>query len=346
MNGVGVRFASDNVAGVHPAVLAAIHDANSGPAASYGDDPHSAALAELIREHFGAQATVYPTFNGTGANVVALQAMTRRWESVICSDIAHLGSDEGGALERIGGISVWRVPQVDGKIDLEQALALSGSLGDRHRAQPRVLSLTQSTEYGTCYTVDEMAEACDRAHRLGYLVHVDGARLANAAVAQRTTLAGLTTEVGVDVVSFGGTKNGLLFGDCIIVLRPEAASGLEYLRKGSAQLASKMRFIAAQFVALLSDGLWLENATRANTMAAELATRVAAIPGFAVSRPVQTNAVFATVPATAVEGLRAHGLYHCWDRHRREVRWMTSFDTTVDDVEELSDILATLGCSS
>ena len=338
---LGARFASDNTAGIHPVVLAAVGEANGGAPSSYGDDDWTEALAQLIREHFGSQAVGYCTFNGTGANVLAVQAMTRSWQSVVCSDVAHLGSDEGGAIERVAGLAVSRVPQDDGRIDLDRALALTSAMGDRHRAQPRVLSLTQATEYGTCYSRDEMAVACERAHAAGWLVHVDGARLANAAAALGCSLADLTTHVGVDVVSFGGTKNGLLAGECVVVLQPEAAAGVEYLRKGTAQLASKMRFLSAQFVALLRHDLWLHNASHANAMAASLAGRVAAVPGFGISRPVETNAVFATVPADAVDLLRGCGLYHCWDSARREVRWMTSFETSVDELAEFERVLKT-----
>jgi threonine aldolase len=336
---LGPKFVSDNAAGVHPSVLRALEEASSGAETAYGYDRYSDRLQRLFRDHFGAEAEVYGVFNGTGANVVALQGMTQRWDSVVCSDVAHIGCDEGGAAERIGGIALRRLPSVDGKLDVAAALSLRREIGDEHRTQPRVLSLTQATEYGTCYSVEELATICEKAHAAGYTIHLDGARLANAAAALGASLRELTVDVGVDVLSFGGTKNGLMYGDCVVVINPASVAGLKYIRKSTTQLASKMRYIAVQLAALMVDGLWFENADRANRMARRLADRVEQIPGLTISRPVETNAVF-VLPAPAVaEQLTARGLNHTWDGSTGELRWMTSFQTTEADVDQLGTVL-------
>jgi threonine aldolase len=319
--------------------MRALDEANSGAQTSYGYDRYSDRLHDVFREHFGARAQVYAVFNGTGANVVALQGMTQRWEGVVCSDVAHIGCDEGGAPERIGGIALRRLPSVDGKLEAGPAVSLRSEVGDEHRSQPRVLSLTQATEYGTCYSVDELQAICEQAHAAGYSIHLDGARLANAAVALGATLRELTLDAGVDVLSFGGTKNGLMYGDCVVVINPESVMGLQYIRKSTTQLASKMRYIAVQLASLMADDLWFANAERANRTAERLAVRVRQVPGLTVSRPVETNAVFVIPSAAMAEQLSVRGVNHTWDASTGELRWMTSFQTTDADVDRLGAAL-------
>jgi len=333
-------FASDNYASIHPEVLAAIAEANAGHDVSYGDDGVTAALAEAVRETFGAAAQVYPVFNGTGANVVALQAMTRRWEAVVCASTAHVNVDEGGAPEHLGGLKLWTVPTPDGKLTPELIDVQAWGFGDVHRAQPAVVTVTQSTELGTLYSLDELGAVVDHAHSLGMTVHLDGARIANAAAALGVPLRAVTTDLGVDVLSFGGTKNGAMLGEAVVVLNPESAPGVDYLRKTSMQLASKMRFVSAQLLALLTDDLWLRNASHANAMAADLAARVIGLPGLTVTRAVQANAVFATLPADVTQRLQERFRFYTWDQATGEVRWMCSWDTTAADVDAFAAAVA------
>ena len=326
-------FASDNHAGVHPDVLAAIAAANGGHQTSYGGDAYTARLQQAVRRHFGDDATAWPVFNGSGANVVALMAMTERWEAVICSENAHLHHDEGGAPEKVGGLKLLPLPTPDAKLTPELIDREAYGFGFEHRAQPKVVSVTQSTELGTCYTPDELRAVCDRAHEHGLLVHLDGARLANAAAYLDVDFRHITTDVGVDVVSFGGTKNGLLMGEAIVVLNPEAVRGLAYLRKSALQLASKMRFISVQLEALLHEDLWRRNAQHANAMAQRLADGVGALPGVRITQAVESNAVFAILPRDATEVLQKQFAFYVWDESTGEVRWMTAFDTTPEDVD-------------
>ena len=326
-------FASDNYSGVHPQVLEAIAAANGGHQTSYGDDVYTEHLQELFKEHFGPAAAAYPVFNGTGANVVALQAMTSRWASVVCTSTAHIHVDECGAPEKMGGLKLLPVRTPDGKLSTELLDTEARGFLDVHRAQPQVVSITQTTELGTAYSVEEIATLCDHAHRLGMRVHLDGARIANAAASLGVSLRAFTTDVGVDVLSFGGTKNGLLLGEVVVVLDPAAAPGVEYVRKSSMQLASKMRFVSAQFDALLGTDLWLTSATHANAMARRLEAAVRDVPGLMVQRPVQANAVFAVLPKAVTARLQKRFKFYTWDEATGEVRWMTTFDTTEADVD-------------
>jgi threonine aldolase len=328
-------FASDNASGIHPEVLAAIIAANGGHQGSYGSDVYTERLQETFQSHFGPTARAYPVFNGTGANVVALQAMTDRWGAVICTDTAHIHVDECGAPERMGGLKLLPIPTPDGKITPALIDREARGFDDEHRARPQVVSITQTTELGTAYTVEEIIAICTHAHGLGLRVHVDGARLANAAATLGVPLAAFTTDVGVDVVSFGGTKNGLMLGEVVVVLDPEigAGLGLAYVRKMSMQLASKMRFISAQFDALLSDDLWLRNASHANAMARRLAAGVRDLPGLEISRQVEANAVFAVLPSGVTARLQEEFSFLVWNEGTGEVRWMCSFDTTEADVD-------------
>ncbi|GAA0364184.1 low specificity L-threonine aldolase [Streptomyces olivoreticuli] len=326
-------FASDNYAGAHPEILAALALANGGHQVAYGEDDYTAHLQEVMRGHFGPTAEAFPVFNGTGANVVALQAATERWGAVICAATAHIHVDEGGAPERVGGLKLLTVPTEHGKLTPELIDREAWGWDDEHRAQPQIVSIAQTTELGTCYTPEEIREICDHAHERGMKVHLDGARIANAAATLGVPLRAFTTDAGVDLLSFGGTKNGMLFGECVVVLNPDAVRAMKHLRKLSMQLASKMRFVSAQFEALLAGDLWLRSASHANAMAARLAEGVRRVDGVEVLHPVQSNAVFARLPHDVSERLQKSYRFYFWDEAAGDVRWMCSFDTTEADVD-------------
>ena len=334
-------FASDNYAGIHPEVLAAIAEANGGHQVAYGEDAWTARLQEVVAHHFGEGAEAWPVFNGTGANVVGLQSMLPRWGAVVCAATAHINTDEAGAPERVAGLKLLPVPTPDGKLTPELIDREAWGWGDEHRAQPLVVSITQSTELGTVYTPAEVRAIADHAHGLGMRLHMDGARLANAAAALGVPLRAVTRDAGVDVLSFGGTKNGAMLGEAVVVLEPSASEGLRYLRKLDMQLASKMRFVSAQLVALLEGDLWLRNASHSNAMARRLRAGIEAgladgsIRGVGLVRPTESNGVFATLPEGVAEALRKSFRFYDWDVATREVRWMCSFDTTEEDVDAL-----------
>lgn len=326
-------FGSDNYAGVHPEVLAALAAANEGHVAAYGGDPYTAALEDLAREQFGDQATVLPVFNGTGANVVALAAMTDRWDAVVCSSWAHVHVDEGGAPEKVAGIKMLAVPAPEARLTPELVDREAWGFGNEHRAQPSVLTVTQSTELGTLYSPDQLRALCAHAHGLGMTVHLDGARLSNAAAALGVPLRAITTDVGVDVVSWGGTKNGLLGAEAIVVLNPDAVRRPALVRKHSTQLASKMRFVSAQLLALYGTDLWQRSASHANAMAARLGAGLAEVPGVQVTHEVQANGVFAILPPDVTARLQERVPFYVWAPATGEVRLMCSWDTTTDDVD-------------
>ena len=328
-------FASDNYAGAHPEVLAAIADANGGHQISYGEDVYTARLQEVMKEHFGDTAETFPVFNGTGANVTGLTSMLPRWGAVIAASTAHINTDEGGAPERMTGLKLLTVDTPDGKLTPELIDQQAWGWGDEHRAQPLAVSITQTTELGTLYTVEEIRAIADHAHSHGMKVHLDGARIANAAAALGVPLRDFTTDAGVDILSFGGTKNGLLYGEAVVVLNPEASDGLIYLRKLTMQLSSKMRFVSAQLIALLTDDLWLRSAGHANAMATRLRSSLEAanLPALSFARDTQANAVFAVLPNDAADRIREKFRFYDWDRAAGEVRWMTAFDTTEADID-------------
>lgn len=328
-----ISFASDNYSGVHPEVLAALTAANGGHQVAYGEDVYTARLREEMSALFGKDVDVFPVFNGTGANVVALQSLLPRWGAVVCAATAHINMDENGAPERVGGMKLLSVPTVNGKLTPELIDKEAWGFGDEHRAQPLAVSITQTTELGTCYTPEEVRAICDHAHSLGMKVHMDGARLANAAAHLGVPVREFTSDAGVDVLSFGGTKNGIIFGEAIVALNPEAADGLIYLRKLNMQLSSKMRFISAQLLALLSDDLWLKSAGHANAMAAKLRAAVELLPQVQCTQATESNGVFAILPEGVAERLREKFRFYDWDEAAREVRWMCSFDTSEADVE-------------
>jgi threonine aldolase len=332
-------FASDNYSGVHPDVLSAIADANDGHQVSYGEDVYTAHLREVCARHFGEGVQTFPVFNGTGANVVGLLSMLPRWGAVVCAKTAHIHADEGGAPEKAAGIKLLPIPTTDGKLTPDLIAEEAWGWGDEHRAQPLVVYITQSSELGTVYAPDEIRAISDYAHERGMRVFMDGARLSNAAATLDLPLRAFTTDVGVDVVTFGGTKDGALGAEAILVLDVSASDGLIYLRKHQMQLASKMRFVSAQLLALLDGDLYLRNARHANAMAARLRSRMEAgiadgsIRSVEFTQKTQANAVFARLPAGVADELRESFRFYDWDASTGEVRWVCSFDTQPSDVD-------------
>ena len=333
-------FASDNYAGAHPEILAALAQANGGHQISYGEDVYTERLREVMAGHLGPDVEVFPVFNGTGANVLSLQSMLPRWGAVICTETAHINTDENGAPERVGALKLLTVPTPDGKLTPELIDRQAHGWGDEHRAQPLAVSITQTTELGTAYTPGEIRAIADHIHPLGMHLHLDGARIANAAATLDVPLRAFSTDAGVDVVSFGGTKNGLLFGEAVVVLRAEVSTGLLFLRKMNMQLASKMRFVSAQLIALLEGDLWIRSARHANAMATRLAAAVRDLPGVTITQAVQANAVFAVVDPAVADRLRRRFRFYDWNPATGEVRWMCAFDTTEADIDAFAAALA------
>ncbi len=336
-------FSSDNAAGIHPDVLAAITRANEGRAVGYGDDEHTARALACLRVEFGEQAEALLVWGGTAANVIGLRCVTEPYQAVLCAETAHLAVDECAAPERFLGGKLITLPVTNGKVSVAAVGAAIRGLGVVHAAQPRVLSIAQPTEVGTVYTVAELAALAELCHERGLLLHVDGARLPNAAAHLGLPLRALTTDAGVDLLSFGGTKNGLMGAEAIVLLRPEHARGARFHRKQGMQLASKMRFLAVQLEALLTDELWLRVARHANAAARRLADGVRELGHVELACPVETNAVFARLPAVAVASLHAAGFqFLVWspDPVRPLVRWMTAFDTTDAEVDRFVAAIA------
>lgn len=326
------HFASDNTAGIHPDVLAAIAAANTDHAVAYGSDSWTAAAVDRFREHFGPETEVFLVYGGTGANVLGLQLLARPHEAILCAETAHIYADECGAPERYLGCKLLAVPSLDGKLRPADILGQLKGIGNEHHVQPRVVSVTQATEYGTVYRPEELGALAEVARRHGLRLHMDGARLANAAASLGLPLRAITAEVGVDVLTFGGTKNGLLGAEAVVVFHPALARDFRFQRKQAMQLPSKMRFLGAQFAALLADDLWRRNADRANRMARLLAALASQVPGVTITQPVEANAVFATVPREHLAALQERFFFYVWDEPRTEVRWMAAFDTTEEDV--------------
>jgi threonine aldolase len=335
-------FGSDNHAPVHPDVLAAIVAANAGDAPSYGADPWTQEAKRLFTVHFGPDAQAHLVFNGTGANVLSLGTLIRSYEAVVCADTAHIHTDECGAPERQLGCKLLPATTVDGRISVEAADRMVWGLGDEHHVQPKALSITQSTELGTRYPLAAVRELADWAHGRGLAVHMDGARLANAAAGLGVSLGEASAGCGVDVLSFGATKNGGMGAEAVVVLTPGLGADFLFRRKQGMQLASKMRYAAAQFVALLTDDLWRRAATQANATAARLAQRAADVPRVKITRPVEANAVFAILPPGVVAPLQEAYPFYVWDETTGEVRWMTSFATTEAEVDDFVATLARL----
>jgi threonine aldolase len=325
-------FASDNHAGVHPEVLQAIGDANDGHADAYGGDPWTTRALQRFREHFGPSARAFSVFNGTAANVLSIETLTQPWQAVICARTAHLHVDECGAPERAGR-KLLVVDTPDGKVTPELIEPLLVRIGDEHAVQPRVVSIAQSTELGTVYTPPQIEALSTWAHAHGLLLHMDGSRLANAAAALGLPLRALTTDAGVDALSFGATKNGAMGVEAVVLLRDDIDDGLRFRRKQAMQLGSKMRYMSAQLDALLEGDLWKRNAEHANAMARRLADAVGHLPGVRITQAVEANAVFAIIDPTVTERLRQDWPFYVWDEATGEVRWMCSWDTTEEDVD-------------
>ncbi len=326
------HFASDNNSPAHPEVIQAVLEANQGHALAYGDDYFTERANAKLRQVFGSSCEPFFLYTGTGANVLSMDALTSSHHAVICAETAHLHGAECGATEKFAGVKLLTVPTRTGKIGVEDIEALLGHEGDQHHVQPRVVSLTQATEYGQCYTVEEIGRICAFAHEKGLYVHMDGARLYTACAALGVSPAEMTRDAGLDVLSLGGTKLGLLGAEAVLFFRPELAAEFSFIRKQGMQLASKMRFPAVQMEALFAHDLWLRLAGHANAMARMLADELRKIPGLELTREVQTNMVYATIPPEAVERIRQRYLFYVFDAARWEVRLVTNYDTTEEDV--------------
>ena len=335
-------FGSDNHSGISPEVVKAIADANVEHALAYGDDEYCVRVEKLFKQHFGEQAVVSFVFNGTGANTMAIDAMVRSHEAVICAETAHVNVDEFGAPQRIVGCRLLTVDTPDGKLTPELVMTRMHGFGFEHHSQPKAITITQSTELGTLYTISEIKALAKLAHEHDMYLHMDGARLANAAVALSCTFKEMTTDAGVDVVSFGGTKNGLMIGESVVFLNHELAKDYKYRRKQGLQLCSKMRFLAVQLEAYFKDELWRRNAEHSNKMAQLLYNKVKDIPQVKVVYPVQVNGVFAQLPRTVWTELQKQYFFYDWDLDKDVVRWMCSFDTTEEDINNFVDALKKL----
>ena len=332
-------FGSDNHSGISPEVIEAIAQANSDHALAYGDDEYTQRLETLINETFGPQAKVYLVFNGTGANVLCIDAMCRSHEAVVCAETAHINVDECGAPQRVVGCRLLTVDTPDGKLTPELVKSRLHGFGFEHHSQPKAISISQPTELGTLYSKEEIKALADLAHSYKMYLHVDGARLANAAVALGCTFKEMTTDLGVDALSFGGTKNGLLMGESCVLLNPALDVDMKYRRKQMTQLASKMRFMAAQFICYIESGIWRRNAEHSNRMAQLLRSEVEKVEGVKIMYPVQVNSVFAQLPTDVWHRLQERYFFYDWDEAADVVRWMCSFDTTEEDIHSFVNAL-------
>ena len=335
-------FASDNNSGVHPDILEAIVKANLGQAQAYGDDSYTKKADKKFEEHFGRSINAYFMFNGTAANVLGLKAITNSYNSIICADISHINTSECNAVEIFTGCKLLTIPSNDGKITVEEVKAHLYLLGEQHHAQPKVISITQPTEMGRLYTKSEIRKLADFAHKNKMYLHMDGARLSNAAAALGTSLKEITRNAGVDVLSFGGTKNGSMSGEAIIFFNKNLSRDFKYIRKQGMQLTSKMRYISAQFITLLSNNLWLENAQHANKMAKYLETKLKKIPGVKLTHKTETNGVFVIIPSKYIPIIQKKYFFYVWNEQISEIRLMTSFDTKKEDIDDFVDYLKKL----
>jgi threonine aldolase len=327
-------FASDNYSGVHPEVMAALQRANEGHAGSYGNDPFTASATKKFKEHFGNDAEVFFVYNGTAANVLGLSALTHSFHSVICAEGAHINVDESTAPEKFLGCKLVHVPSPNGKITPEQINQKLSRQGDQHHPQVKVVSISQATEYGTVYDPGEIKMISKAAKDAQLYFHMDGSRLSNAAVTLKKSFRELTRDAGVDILSFGGTKNGMMFGEAIVIFDPALAADFQYRRKQGMQLHSKMRFISVQFEALLTNSLWERNATHTNSLAKKLAAKLRALPGISITQEVNANGVFAIFPRPIIAPLQNDYPFYVWNESIHEVRLMCSWDTTEDEVEQ------------
>jgi len=327
-------FASDNNAGVHPEIVEAIRTVNEGHVVAYGDDEITARAVKLFKKHFGKDIEVFFVFGGTGANVLGLKAITQTFNAVICAETAHVNVDECGAPEKFTGCKLKSLPTPDGKLRLEQLEPLVHVFGNEHHVQPRVVSISQATEMGTVYQKDELKAIAKFAHANNMLLHVDGARLANAAASLNVSLKSITSDAGVDVLSFGGTKNGMIYGEAVVFFDPKLARDFKYIRKQGMHLPSKMRFISAQFETLLSGDLWHRSAAHANRMARLLGSELEKVSPITLTQKVEANGVFAVLPKQFIPLLQKKYFFYVWNEAISEVRLMCSFDTTEEDIHE------------
>ena len=335
-------FASDNNAGIHPAILKSIGDVNTGHEKGYGDDPYTAEAVDLFRKEFGSDTEVFFVFNGTGANVLGLSSLTRSYHSVICAGTAHIHTDECGAPEKFTGCKLLAVETPDGKITPDSVRPHLHGFDFEHHAQPRIISISQVTEMGTVYRPEEIRALADLAHHHNMYLHMDGARISNAAAALGISFREFTRDCGVDVLSFGGTKNGMMSGEAVLFFNPGLCRETKYLRKQSMQLFSKMRFISAQFLAYFRDDLWKNNASHANQMAKILEAEIRRIPQVRITQKVEANGVFAIVPREIIRPLQEEYFFYVWDELTSEVRWMTSFDTTEEEIRDFTRLIKKL----
>jgi len=335
-------FASDNNSGVHPNILQAINSVNQGHTIAYGDDSITQKAIHRFKQIFGSDIEVFFVFIGSAANVLGLKAITQPHNAIICAETAHINVDECGAPERFTGCKLLTVPTVNGKLTIDGIKKHMHGFGFQHHSQPKVISISQVSELGTVYTVDEIQALASFAHSHNMLLHMDGARLANAAVSLGKGFREFTRDAGVDVLSFGGTKNGMMYGEAIVFFSPQLAHDFMYTRKQGLQLASKMRYISAQFLAYLEDGQWNSTARHANAMAQLLAKKVSVIQGVTITQPVEANAVFAIIPKELIQPLQNEYFFYVWDEDRSEVRWMTSWDTTEEDIDRFCELLEEL----
>lgn len=333
-------FASDNNAGVHPDILKAISAANQGHVVGYGDDAYTHSAQALFKKQLGEDIEVFFVFNGTAANCLSLKALTNSYHAVICAEGAHIYVDECGAPEKFTGCKLVPIPAKDGKLTVEVVQSACHGIGDEHHVQPKVVSITQATEVGTVYRPNEVRALADFAHDHGMFLHVDGARIANAVAAQGLNLRQATRDLGIDVLSFGATKNGALGAEAVVFFNPELAANFKFYRKQGMQLASKMRFISAQFEELFTNDLWLQNARHANRMAQLLKREVSKIPQVKIIYNVEANGVFAQIPRKAIAKLQKHYFFYVWNDAQSVVRWMCSWDTTADDVKQFAEFVS------
>jgi threonine aldolase len=333
-------FASDNNASVHAEVLEAIGRANEGHTVAYGSDRYTDSAVGKFRDEFGSDVAVFFVFNGTAANVLSLQALTRPFHAVLCPEFSHIYMDECGAPERFTGCKLVPLPAPGGKLTVETVASAYHGIGDQHHVQPRVISITQSTEMGTVYTPAEIEALARFAHEREMFLHMDGARISNAVAAQQLTLRQATRDLGVDVLSFGGTKNGLMGAEAVVFFRPELAEDFAFVRKQGMQLASKMRYLAVQMEALLTKDLWRRNADHANRMARLLEQQVKKIPRVRIVYPVDSNGVFAQIPRAAMKKIQDRYFFYVWNEEESVARWMCSFDTTEADVREFAEFVS------
>ena len=332
-------FGSDNHSGVHPAILHAIHEANVDHTCAYGDDRYSERLQKRVEEIFGTQATIFPTFNGTGANICALRACVQPFHAILCTDSAHIFVDECGAPEFLSGAALKAIVTLNGKITTDMLEPFLHAFGFEHHSQPKVLYISQATELGTIYKPEEVKQLADFLHSHNMYLHMDGARLANATATLSCGFKEMTTDCGVDILSFGGTKNGMLMGEAVITFRAELAENMKYIRKQSTQLFSKMRFLSAQFLAYFQDDLWLTNAQHANKMAQLLRNKITAAGNFEFTQPTEANIILVKFFPSLIEKMLKHHFFYVWNEKTHEIRLVTSWDTTEEDIDRFIESL-------